>query len=136
LYQARAERDPRQVQPARPCLEQATRGMPETEWRPAVTVGHGNLQQLPIRGGLSHIAVRPQPIWDDRGTDEAGTIVNRLQIDERRDTAVDAVAAAQQRGDGVAADAIPAGAKHGGPECECLLERRGEVLEFRQLQLG
>src|SRR6266404_3206952 len=110
--------------------------MPETEWRPAVTVGHGNLQQLPMRGGLSNVAVRTQTIWDDRGTDEAGTIVNRLQIDERRDAAVDAVTAARQRGDGVAAEAIPTGAKHGGSECECLFERRREMLELGQLQLG
>src|SRR6266566_3017572 len=101
--------DPGKVEPpARRRLEQATRGMPETEGRTAETVGHGNFEQIPVRGGLASVAVRRQTIRHDRGTDEAGAIVDRL-----------------------ATEAIPSRAKRRWPELERLFERCREMLELR-----
>ena len=137
LHDARAARKPRQMQPPqRGRLEHASRGAPEAE-RPAVEpVREGNLEHLAIRSGLPDVAIRRQAVRHDRRPHERRAVVHRLQVDERADAAVDAVAAGLQRGHGIAADAVTPGAKRRRPTAERFFQRQRQPPQFGRLQVG
>ena len=95
-----------------------------------------NLEDRPVRSRLRDLAIGRQPVRRQRRPGEIGAVIERLQVNERTHAAVDAVGTAGERGDRVAPQSIPAGAKCLGRDVERVLESRCEAPELGQLQVG
>src|SRR5207249_12024899 len=120
--ETRAGRDTGEVQgPDRRRLEPAVRPAPKGEGRSAEAGGEGYFEDRSAGLRDTKVVVFAEAVALERCADEGRAVVARLPADERGDAAVDLVAAADQRRDRVAAQAVTTGPESERPLADGLL---------------